>query len=1130
MSVSFNIYNILSSTYWKPVDFSIIGDQFKVKRTPILTQNGMNFYFHNFLEKPVDFTFNNKTGTFLTNFLYNSVFLENNTLPEISKSLTKIETPVTTLSGYVVSIVSTNSALRNQPIILSDSKRTDFLPEDVISFEFETDSTVLVRNKQDLVLTYDSNLEILRFLTKQYPTPSNQKFDFILGDSSIVLFEQGSNFEKIVTRNPSLNYNNFILSSVSLSINDSFPEIAKLNFISYTKKENNEENSLTNSFIVKYETNPITSQKQLTINKEYSNENVLSQNFLGLFPVENPKIEENFANYLLQIHGLKNHQTPEYKYSTANPLISSSPSIRRVYNKIYTGTNQNRGYNNVLLGFKSKTKEYTFPVDVETPFYFPPTSESIPLSSSGLIEDGAFAGDVPFVSDRLSVYRKNYEEVTPGVAQPTSITKHDNVWLCSWLSGSRLGDKIWLDRYYNAAYYTLDQALTAKAFVYNESLSPERPLTYDTPSTIVFEPGILYKYERAGKNRSKEFISYLNNDVNLPKGINVLSITNWVSSPLIDESNYNNNGLVFYSDPNNFKGSYWILDGKSHAVFPSRISLLQKSNFTVSIWLDVKDWKNIYGDQIFGNYYESGFGLVNLGFLSAPIFTITNAASSTLYNLNYRSTKLSQLSLSANKNSNFEFVQRLPDYSYWVFDSINKIGFKYNAINNLVGSLSLAQSPLSSFTQVEIDGEQNFYFYDNFKKIYVKTDKNGTVLDTHQYELNSGILRIELDKNNQVVPVYGHTSIIDNNNNIWEVVGGNLYKNRIMYANVGTTQYITCDGSNNIWVAHQQDTISRLNLTTNTFDFSMRIGRRAGAEIDPCYLRTSIRYLNFLKIPVNSAGSCNPNIDYVDVIVILDKNYNEIYLMNQGGELLSRLDLRGLLTDPKLKMNFYAKGDFTGYQYLRKYEKDSKTLAWKVKIADPNGNDGRLLSLNYNVSTMPPGWHNFVFVFNTFEGKIQYYIDSIKVDQIDFEPVKYQLQYDFRSSLLLGAATIRNTTLNDIIGVEDNYKFIGNVSDLKMYSKAFSQGEIEQLYFSSDFAIARKDLHWNMNVGERNFIEEVQHWYKMQLPGSKSKYFNINIHNLNIDDTVKEAIESALRSNIKKLIPAESSLYKINWM
>jgi hypothetical protein len=51
----------------------------------------------------------------------------------------------------------------------------------------------------------------------------------------------------------------------------------------------------------------------------------------------------------------------------------------------------------------------------------------------------------------------------------------------------------------------------------------------------------------------------------------------------------------------------------------------------------------------------------------------------------------------------------------------------------------------------------------------------------------------------------------------------------------------------------------------------------------------------------------------------------------------------------------------------------------------------------------------------------------------------------------------------------------------------------------------------------------------MQLPGSKSKYFNINIHNLDVNDDVKILIEDAIKNNIKKISPNNVELYNINW-
>jgi hypothetical protein len=360
-------------------------------------------------------------------------------------------------------------------------------------------------------------------------------------------------------------------------------------------------------------------------------------------------------------------------------------------------------------------------------------------------------------------------------------------------------------------------------------------------------------------------------------------------------------------------------------------------------------------------------------------------------------------------------------------------------------------------------------------------------------------------------------------------VGGNLYKNRIMYASVGATQDISCDSNNRIWLAHLQDTISILNPSTNTFIFSERIGRESQLPLNPCSEIENFRTINFLKVPISA--SCNNNAIYQDQTIIVDNKDNIVYLIDPNGNFISKLDLQGLVSLGN-SLSFQANGDFTSFQYLRKFAGiNSKNLSWNLKLADPEGNNSLIVSLSSNVGTLPQGWHHFTLTFDAFNGVVTSYIDSIQVNQYTFTPSKYILYYDYRSSLLLGAASVLNNSLNDIIGVQNSYKFIGKVSELKMYSTCLTQGEVEQVYFSSSFAQPRTDLNWNMEVGNRNYIEEIEHWFKFQLPGSKSKYFNINIHNLNIEDMdIKNIIEDTIRQNIAKIAPAESSLYNINWM
>lgn len=1150
MSNGLNIFTSLSSVTWTPIDFYLDGDDFGTKCDYVLFSNEMSFNLHEVFKNCLDISFNNKAGIFLTDLKYNTKILSYKKQPSSVSELTTIESPI---GMYVDGDLR---ILRSRPfsseedlngtsieelyrtrnaIVLYNTNETYFNSAYLFTFNFIGGNLVKVLNHDKKALTshvIDSDIG-LTFNNEIFPPDDTQVFEYILHEDKICLFLPDSNYGVAVHKNPT--GNNFILKNIDLGIDSNFPDEMTLVFVSHKKVDLKHENCLTDSFLVKYNTNLIQSQSVLDVNEGFSNTNLYSQNYLGMFPVENPVLNSDGTySYLLNIHGLKNYQTPEYDYTIANPLTEKAPSIRRIYNKIFSGTNQKKGYDKLYLGYQSDTKISIFPQGTETPFYFPSVSIRTPISAAGLIEDGAAAGEVPYTSDRIYMYRMNYEEANPGQPSPESIKNFDRSWACAWLSGTNSGEKVWMDRYYNAAFYTLDQALSSKTHVYNEKTFPEREFTFDVPSTMYLEPGVLYKYDRVGPETSKKFIKFLDSDKNLEKGANTLSLTDWVSSPIVvDNSNYKNNAIIFYNTNGlNFNKTYWTLDGTSHAIIPPSKELLGKGNMTVSLWLSVDDWSDIYGEQIFGNYFESGFGLINQGISNVSMFTIVNTTSSITNNFNYKFGNLGEGKLEViNDRPKYEVIHRLPNYNYWVFDLKNKHAVLMNAFNNVMDSFSF-HDYISFAHQVELDSEYNIYVYDNTFKMYSKFNSKGAYKGSVSFGEDSGYQRIEIDLNNNVVGIYGYVSAIDNKNNVWEVIGGSLYRNRELYALVGNTHWISVDSKNNIWIAHYQDLISKLNTTERVFEFSQRVGRGVTQELDPCFEKEWFRVINFVRVPIK--GPCDLKAKYQDNLIIFDRKFNEMFRIGENGEYISRLDLQALSPNIPYSIEYSAIGDFTGYQFLRKFSANGangKSLAWKLKIAHPSIDERtiRFITLTHQTSTLPPGWHHFCFVFDGYSGAAKYYIDSTLVDIEYFNAKEYEIVYDYRTSILIGAASLKNTTINDIIGLDDFNKFYGNVGDIKMYANALTTGEIEQIYFASNFVIPRPDLIWNRRVGFRSFIEQIEHWHKAQVTGSKSKYFNISIHNLNIDNDSKKLLEDAIRSNIKKIIPAHSSLYKINW-
>jgi hypothetical protein len=1165
MSVQINLYNNLSAIYWRPINFNLIDNKSSLKKEQIYFNNSTTFNVFEAFKNPKDSKFNRRTGLLLTNVLNNSsIFLE--TIPPLDSSDLKfIETPL--LNPRTNQTFSLSSY--NQTNILIETNHTELKQTDVLTFSFTNNNKVRVSSKEGLYLTAQQIGNYgLTFTTKIIPDNASQLFDYLLGNDEIILFKSETNYQIVVAmysngvlgliNNP---YTNITSATIMASISapttlfsligqpsvlinslDSDSYSSSVNAISSNIKfkfasvdlSTFSKNSIQNSFLVKYNASPLQFDKYLKTNQQYTSREYF-QNYLAIFPYEYPSFSDKEATYPLQIHGLKNYQTPEYNYSTAPHSIFPQTSIRRKYEQIFSGSNQIKGYNNVYLGYQSDTLKIVFPTDSETAFHFPPTAPPLYLYSttnetssfSGLIEDGAIAGEIPFTSDRIFMKQIDYKEQIPGLPQPPNITRYNNTWLCSWLSGSNDGEKIWMDRFYNASYYTLDEALSAKALVYHDKLDPTKTYSYDLPSSLILYPGVLYRYYRVGQKTSREFLNFLNENSYLPKGSKILDISKWNSSPLKDESNYNNEGLVFYNKKDNFQNEYWVLDGSNHAIFPARSILLQNNTLTVSLWLYVDDWSNIQGNQIFGNYYNSGFGLVNEKGVSSSLFTIINQSNGSFYNINY------QFKAVSDNQSGMTFAQyviRLPDLGFYIIDPLNLKIKKYYSENRIDDEykIPILTNIISKIDQVELDSTLKLYIFDKSTRKVIVLYPSGDLYNIIT-NVDADIQRIEIDLQDNLIFTYGDTSVIDSYNNVWYIVGSNLYKNDKMVATIGYTQQITADSNGNIWLSHGQDSITKINQS-GQIEFSIRIGKRANIRPNVCLTRPGkqYRFLNFITAPKKETP-CDPstNIKTEDLLIIVDDRDKEIFLIDQEGNLRAKLDIK---TKISLDQTVQAYGDFSGYQYLRKFGSFSNNLSWKFKIAQPNGFAATNFSLSYDSKTLSPGWHFLSFVFNAAEGYAKSYVDNILTNEISFTRGIYQLYYDYRAPLLLGATSIRNYTLNDIIGIDDAYKFIGRVADLKMYAKSLTKGEIEQLYFSSPFVEKHKDLLWNMRVGTRNYIEEIKYWFQMQLPGNKSKFYNINIHNFKANDNIKHLIENALRNNIHKISPAESTLYKINWM
>ncbi|MFA5754713.1 MAG: hypothetical protein WC905_05235, partial [Patescibacteria group bacterium] len=144
------------------------------------------------------------------------------------------------------------------------------------------------------------------------------------------------------------------------------------------------------------------------------------------------------------------------------------------------------------------------------------------------IGSGAFAGSIPYRSDRIFKKQANYENNVPwGNSIPENMQR--GVWLCAWLSGN-MNDPtqtpVWMDRWYDPG--TLDSTYTL--FVCSNSA------VYDAPSILSFDPGVWYRYDHMGDKFNLQIVNSL--------CCMKLHLDDWGDDILIDSSGYGNNSYI----------------------------------------------------------------------------------------------------------------------------------------------------------------------------------------------------------------------------------------------------------------------------------------------------------------------------------------------------------------------------------------------------------------------------------------------------------------------------------------------------------------------------------------------------------------------------------------------------------
>lgn len=913
---------------------------------------------------------------------------------------------------------------------------------------------------------------------------------------------------------------------------------------------------------------------------------------------------------------LKNTNTPENLQSRNNPFQSNkSPYFVendvefRDYKKLYTGSNQTLGNDNITLGYESYTTNIILPKDKISYFHIPQTLfpfSQLNINDSGLIEAGAIAGDHPVKSDKIFKKQASAKYTSPF---GTSSDEDNGMYLCSWLSGGAnpTNKPLWVDRYYNPSKITFINALTSrtlKAISYNtvfDSLVqqvgyiPDTDEVFDKPSDLIFEPGTYYAYHHYGPKDVANYIQTLQN-VLVEKGITKYFYT--------DSS-------INYADASSL--NEYIFNGQQYGMTNSLSGIQESNQFTLIFDMYNSDWSKPFANQIIGNFQDDGFGLFNENLITPTLFV--NTASSTdilntdfykIKTVNYPAIPLAHIRTGTTNNYNVvcsdgylrqytsddillrqtfsPFLTNILGYTNtdstgYILCSAAPASFlfpvdlKTNTIQQALPTNTVAYfAPGAGSLNTNLANTINYYnsaFYFTPGTIsrrvndtlYYLADKNTSIIEwsdittagttvktltSFKYGNQNGYI---IDFN---IDFDGNIWILSNQNTYYKytqdrafLLSGTLTSNTSSVRMFGlsgngkvTSFSLPYSGSNS---PYDYNVITQTNKQLQpVFDYTINNNNIvftsppvSGVNYT---VQTTLYQDTFKNYKINFISEFTNGIYNTDAIVARTgylTQYNTLTSNTCQAYQFVLIDTYGGVLSSTFYTTPTANLVLTNSNYLRGYVQDTYPAAnLNAKVTTINlfnESDTQTSELIFNLSALDPGYHNFAIRFDAYHGYFTMFVDGRQVQNVQFTPRKYKFSNLLYRPFVIGSSSLNNSKplfeyikknafLAENIKIKNFYLYDTPLNDCDIMMHARNNMTIQDLYF-------------DMPCGRRNYLEEIERYFKANIPGIKSTQYNIIIRNTGITDTsLRAALEDRINLVLKNSAPAYAKLNKIKWV
>jgi hypothetical protein len=867
-----------------------------------------------------------------------------------------------------------------------------------------------------------------------------------------------------------------------------------------------------------------TNSQDINLDRSFNNvpSNLLLNN--EYFNIKDKTLDVNVLS-------LKNTNTPENFQSRSNPFFNEKNVIFRDYKSLFTGSNQLLGDDNINLGYESFTSSIILKKDKVTYFHIPQVFypfEQVNIADAKLIEAGAIAGDHPVKSDKIFKKKADYKYTSY-----FGDTKEETTgqFLCSWLSGSPsvTTKPVWVDRYYNPKNISFFKALTSSDFkaikyislfdclIVEANTLLDNVDIYDKPSDLIFERGTYYAYHHYGHEDIDRFLKSISDSLIQDKPAKY----NFYNGPDVLPADLQTDNIVEY-----------VFDGTKFATSCSLSSVQTTNQFTLLFDMYSDDWSVPMGYQIIGNFDRDGFGIFNKNIITTTTFLATPSALSVM---NKEFDPLNSISL-PNAVSSIIRKQGLEDCFLILKDNtLRRYNLSYNEIRkasfdglgniigidytetdayvyciNSLGARKILRCNLVNhqIKDVTITGEYPFRFATPFSDISDINLSNINFYDGKLY-FTPGLKSERVNDN--IYYLKDNKRLV-----LWNNILTNTQPTTAFFSNTIINDF-SIDFDNNIWILFDNNKFVKY---TNDRNFVLS-GSLSG---------------NFVNYKIEFEADFNNGkynkyalIVRKDNFVSLKANFNRI-----------NVDTGEVIYTSTEAVDTTVKNNFTNSNFIRSFISEkygNNQISIKALLVNSvNHNDTATPEITLDLSNLDPGYHSFGVRFDADNGRIYLFVDGQMTGEGSkgehgydyFSPRKYKFSNIINKPLLFGTSNYAFsvplfTYLKDTSFIATNFK----LKNIFIYNKALFDFDI---MFHARKNMHIDDIRFDIACGRRNYNEEIERYFKLDVPGSKSTLYNLVIRNSGISDNeLKTEIEKRVISILNDSAPVYSRLNKIVW-